>query len=127
MGNEIMDLDQLAAYLQRDAREIDKMANRGKLPGRKVAGQWRFARAEINHWLEKQLPGYDDSQLTALESSGSTPAPEGEPVISAMLSENCIAVPLRASTRASVFRELVQVAEQSFQVYDPDAIVSALQ
>src|SRR5204863_3094477 len=36
-------------------------------------------------------------------------------------------VPLRAATRASVLRELVKLAEQSWQVYDPDALLDALQ
>ena len=31
MGNEVMDLEQLASYLQRDVREVTKMANRGWL------------------------------------------------------------------------------------------------
>lgn len=126
MGNDTMDLQQLAVYLKRDVREVHKLADRGQLPGRKVAGQWRFARAEINHWLETQMPSYDDRQLTALESSGSLPAPPGERVISTMLSESCMAVPLRAATRKSVLRELVQLAEQSWQVYDPEAVLEAV-
>src|SRR5262245_17629408 len=127
MGNESMDLDQLAAYLRRDVRDVHKLADRGHLPGRKVAGQWRFARTEINHWLEGQLPRYDDQQLTALESSGSVPPKAGEPVISALLSEKCIAVPLPAKTKSSVLRELVHLAEQSFEVYDSAAILEALE
>jgi PTS system nitrogen regulatory IIA component len=35
-------------------------------------------------------------------------------------------VPLAASTRASVLKELVRLAEQSGQVYDPDAILTAI-
>ena len=68
MGSDMMDVDQLAAYLRRDVREVGKLASRGRLPGHKVGGEWRFARAEINHWLESQLPGYTDEELTALES-----------------------------------------------------------
>jgi len=127
MGNEMMDLDQVAIYLQRDAREIHKLANRGHLPARKVGGEWRFARTEINHWLEQQLPGYDDRQLTALESSGSAPASEGEPVIALLLSEECMAVPLKATTKSSVLRQLVQLSEQSYQIYDSEAILTAVQ
>src|SRR5262249_60870429 len=112
---------------QREGREVPKLANRGQLPGRKVGGEWRSARTEINHWLEQQLPGYDDRQLTALESSGSAPAPEGEPVLSIMLSEACMAVPLRASTKASALRQLVQLADQSFQVFDSAAVLTAVQ
>jgi PTS system nitrogen regulatory IIA component len=44
-----------------------------------------------------------------------------------LLPQACCAVPLPASTRASVLRELVRLAEQSWQVYDPDAILEAVQ
>src|SRR5262249_54395240 len=118
---------QLAAYLQRDVREVSKLASRGQLPGQKVAGQWRFARAEINHWLETQLHGYDESQLTALESGTACGVlAEQQPPLAAMLSEASVAVPLAATTRASVLKELVTLAEQSWQVYDPEAVLEAI-
>ena len=84
MGNDMMDLDQLAVYLHRDVREVSKLASRGYLPGHKVAGEWRFARAEINHWLETQLPGFTDKQLNDLESRHNGGATE-EILISALL------------------------------------------
>jgi PTS system nitrogen regulatory IIA component len=121
----MMDLTQLASYLQRDARELNKLASRGHLPGQKVKGEWRFARAEINHWLETQLHSYSDQQLTALETAGDRSADQ-EPLIAELLSEACMAVPLGASTRSSVLRELVALAEQSWQVYDPSAILEAI-
>jgi PTS system nitrogen regulatory IIA component len=123
MGSDMMDLDQLASYLQRDVREVSKMASRGYIPGHKVSGEWRFARAEINHWIETQLHGYTEQQLEALESH----APETEgPLLTSLLSEASIAVPLAASTKASVLKELVVLAEQSWQVYDPGAILEAI-
>ncbi|HXG10462.1 MAG TPA: PTS sugar transporter subunit IIA [Gemmataceae bacterium] len=121
----MMTLDQLAAYLQRDVREVSKMASRGYLPGQKVKGEWRFARAEINHWLETQLPSYTEQQLTALETAGDRSA-DPEPMLAELLPEACVAVPLAATTRASVLRELVALAERSWQVYDPDAILQAI-
>src|SRR5271166_2274824 len=105
MGGETMDMEQLAAYLQRDVREVGKLASRGHLPGHKVGGEWRFARAEINHWIETQLPAYTEQQLAHLESA--TGESDGEPLLAGLLSEACMAVPLAASTRASVLRELV--------------------
>src|SRR6516225_5822752 len=116
MGSDMMDMEQLAAYLRRDVREVGKLASRGHLPGHKVSGQWRFARAEINHWLETQLPGFTDQQLTAMEASHA-PAGDQEPLVSALLSQASIAVPLAATTRSSVLRELVRLAEQTWQVY----------
>jgi PTS system nitrogen regulatory IIA component len=122
MASEMMDMGQLAAYLQRDVREVGKLASRGHLPGHKVGGQWRFHRAEINHWIETQLPVYNDKQLAALETAGGT----DEPLLAGLLCEACMAVPLLAATRASVLKELVNLAEQSWQVYDPAAILEAV-
>jgi PTS system nitrogen regulatory IIA component len=124
MPNEVMTLEQVASYLQRDVREVSKLANRGYLPGHKVGGQWRFARAEINHWIETQMHAYTEQELTVLE--GKPAEGDAGPLISALLSEATIAVPLRASTRASVLKELVNLAEQTWQVYDPEAILHAI-
>src|SRR5947209_16959390 len=114
-SGDMMDMEQLAAYLQRDVREVGKLASRGHLPGHKVSGQWRFARAEINHWIETQLPAYTEKQLTDLELAQKGGA---EPLVTGLLARDCVAVPLAASTKASVLKELVTLAEQSWQVYD---------
>lgn len=123
MGNDMMDVEQLADYLKRDVREVNKMASRGYLPGQKIAGQWRFAKVEINHWIETQLHSYTEEELTALESHG-----EGstDPWLASLLSPACISVPLPARTRGAVLRELVKAAEQTWQVYDPQTILEAI-
>jgi PTS system nitrogen regulatory IIA component len=123
---ESMTIEQVANYLQRDIREVNKLASRGHLPGQKVGGVWRFNQAEINHWIETQMHGYSEEELAALESGDGSAAQE-EPLLTALLSEATISVPLNASTRGAVLRELVRVAEQSWQVYDPDAILQAIQ
>ena len=125
MGNDMMDLQQLATYLQRDLREVSKLASRGHLPGHKVAGEWRFHPAEINHWIETQLPDYTEQQLSAIERFGGRDT-DNEPLISDLLSQETMAVPLPAGTRASALRELVRLAELSWQVYDPKAILEAI-
>jgi excisionase family DNA binding protein len=44
----------LAAYLSVDEKTIYRLVGRGKLPGFKVAGSWRFRRNDIDEWIEKQ-------------------------------------------------------------------------
>src|SRR5438309_8281083 len=124
MGNDMMDLNQLATYLQRDAREVSRMASRGYLPGHKISGEWRFHPAEINHWIETQMHAYTEQELTALE--GEPGQVLEQPMLSALLTEATMGVPLRASSRASVLKELVHLAEQSWQVYDPEAVLEAI-
>ena len=126
MGSEMMDLEQLADYLQRDLREVSKLASRGHLPGHKVSGQWRFARAEINHWIETQMHAYTEQELTALEAGTARGQLDHQPLVSALMSETIMAVPLLAGTRESVLRELVKLAENSWQVYDSAALLQAI-
>jgi PTS system nitrogen regulatory IIA component len=121
---ETLDINQLAAYLSRDAREVGKLADRGVLPGRKVGGAWRFARAEINHWLEGRLHEYTEPELESLESAHAESA--DEPLLGTLLAVERVAVPLPASTRASVLRELVKAASSAWFVYDPEAVHAAL-
>jgi nitrogen PTS system EIIA component len=124
MGNDTMGLAELATLLNRDQRELDKLASRGQLPGRKVGGAWRFASAEIQQWLEGEMPGFDDEQLKGIEEAHPEPA---EPLVTQLLAPDCVEVPLQARTSASVPRAMVRLAEQSWQVYDPEAIYGAVQ
>ena len=121
---EILDIEQAASFLSRDVREVGKLANRGVLPGRKVNGEWRFARAEIKHWLESRLHEHTEEELRALESAHA--AEVAEPLLANLMNETTTAVPLAATTRASVLRQLVKLAEASWHVYDPDAVHAAL-
>src|SRR5438552_17969222 len=113
MNDDMMNLEQLAKYLERDMREIRKLLSRGRVPGHKVGGEWRFARAEINHWIETHLHSYTEKQLSAVEELGGHTA-DGALLIANLLSEASVAVPLPAATKASVLRELVSLAEQSW-------------
>jgi nitrogen PTS system EIIA component len=126
MENEVMDLQQLAAYLRRDVREVTKLASRGYLPGKKVGGEWRFASSEINYWIETQMHAFTEAELAALEQRGGITSLMAEPLVSSLLAESTVAVPLAASTKASALKELVILAEQSWQVYDTDALWSAV-
>ena len=124
MENEVMDLEQLAAYLERDVREVAKLVNRGRLPGKKIGGEWRFSTSEVNYWIETQMPDLSAEELEALEQRGASA--DIEPLVFSLLSERTVAVPLPASTRASVLRELVALAEGSWQIYDPTALHDAI-
>jgi PTS system nitrogen regulatory IIA component len=119
-----MDIEQLASYLSRDVREVGRLASRGDIPGRKVGGEWRFARAEINHWITNRLHECSPEELAALESAHA--ASTEEPLLANLLRESTISVPLPATTRSSVLREMVKLAEQSWVVYDADAVLEGI-
>jgi len=129
MPDEDFDIERLAAYLHLDASQVSKLAERGKLPGRKVGGAWRFSSAEIHHWLEDQIGLSDAEELLrveeALDRSGSTEAEE--PVsIAESLPQAAIEIPLGARTKNSVITSMAELAARSGWLWDPAKIVDAV-
>jgi hypothetical protein len=48
---EVMNAGQAGQFLQVDEAVVVEMAEAGKLPGRKLATEWRFSRAALVDWL----------------------------------------------------------------------------
>lgn len=55
-----MTVAELAEYLQLSRAKLYAMAQSAEIPCSKVAGQWRFSRAEIDAWMRKLRPGTSD-------------------------------------------------------------------
>jgi PTS system nitrogen regulatory IIA component len=121
--NDTMSLAQLSVYLQRDARDVERLAARNKIPGRKAGGKWRFHRREINQWLDHSLSRLSCQELTGIEAGVGGGS---ELLLTHLLPEKLIALPLLARTRASALKSLVEVAGRSGQVYLPHALHDAI-
>jgi len=125
-SHELFTLDELARHLGRDRREIEKLVNRGRIPGRKVAGEWVFVQAEITHWLESEMRAYSSPELAELESSQQSPELQAAAPVASLLSVQTIAIPLEARTKRSVLESLVELAGQTWQVWEPAAVLNAV-
>lgn len=53
MNNDILTMQELAAYLKLNEKTAYRLASEGKLPGFKVGGSWRFKREDIERWIEE--------------------------------------------------------------------------
>ncbi len=124
MPYQNMTLPELARHTGIDARELERLASRGGLPGRQVGGQWRFNRAQLLDWLQREMhTQLSPRQLTSLATATS---PDAVP-LSGMLALDAIELHFSARSRASVAREIVAVAERTGLVYDPDELIGRLQ
>ncbi len=45
---------EVALLLQVDEKTVYRLTHKGVLPGFKVAGSWRFKRADMDAWVERQ-------------------------------------------------------------------------
>ena len=53
---EVLSVEQAARFLQIEEALVVELAERGKLPGRKLGTTWRFARAALIAWLSAAEP-----------------------------------------------------------------------
>lgn len=125
MPHEEMNEKQVAAYLHMDLRELLKLASRGKIPCRKVAGVFRFRKSDVGHWVESQMPLFGKERLDGIEKGVSAHhgLDENAMIVSLLIPAGGLAAPLEARTRDSVLRELVDLADRAGLVYSKSDLV----
>jgi len=129
MAQDDFDIDRLAAYLHMMPSAVLRLAERGKLPGRRVGGEWRFSAAEIHHWLENRIGLSDEEELAQMESAlgrSVGTAASGEVSIADLLKIEAIEVPLAARTRNSVITRMTELAARTHLLWDPEKMAEAV-
>ncbi len=126
MSKTFYTADELAQELGRDRREIEKLASRGQIPGRRVADEWRFSHVEITQWLEQELRHFDADDLAQLEHSQQSGELNNQIPIADLLTVETVQVPLDAGTKPSVLRAMVEVAGRTWQIFEPAKVLEAV-
>lgn len=50
-ADDVMTIDELAAYLKLSKSSLYQFARAGKVPGVKIGEQWRFQKSAIDEWM----------------------------------------------------------------------------
>ena len=56
MNDEILTIQEIANFLKIKEKTAYDLAAKGKLPGFKVGGSWRFRRSDIETWIDAKTP-----------------------------------------------------------------------
>lgn len=124
---EDLDISRLAEYLHLTPDQVNRMAVRGRLPGRRVGGQWRFSEAEIHHWLEDRIGASDLDELSKVQRVIDRVAQDSvERPLAELCTRETVAVPLNARTRGSVIRSMCDLATRSGLLWDAATMVEAV-
>jgi PTS system nitrogen regulatory IIA component len=126
-----MTLEDFAKYVGLDARDVRRLAERGKLPCQRVAGRWRFNRAKVTEWLQQEMLtlDLDEPRLRAIEKAMSEAGMRDvkEHLVTARMSIEGIDLALPARTKSSVLLELVTLAGRTGLLWDESGLLRALQ
>ena len=128
MPSKDFDIDSLATYLHLTPAQVARMTERGRLPGRKIGGQWRFSEAEIHLWFEERIGVSDAEELQRVESVLDRRAGESSTAvcIAELLPVEAVAVPLVARTNHSVIDKMTQLAADTGRLWDPEKMAAAV-
>lgn len=126
-----MSLEEFAKHVAMDVREVRRLADRGKLPGHKIGGQWRFNRARVTEWLQQEMHTLDEARLIAVEramsDAGVDDVDDSGMVMTDLIDLDGVDVAFPARTRASVLRELVKLADRTGLLYDGGGLLQAVE
>lgn len=129
MSTQDLDVNELAAYLHLTPAQVSKMADRGKLPGRRIAGQWRFSQAEVHSWLEQRIGASNSEELMQVQQVvdrwSDRTSSVGE--LSQLLHSEAIEIPLAARTSTAVVRRMCELAERTGMLWDTTRMAEAVQ
>lgn len=64
--DEILTIDEVAAYLKAGKRTVYRLAASGQIPAFKLGGTWRFHSGELDQWIASRI-----SKVVEGKSSGS--------------------------------------------------------
>lgn len=129
MPYQNMSLEDFARHVGMALPEVEKLAARGKLPGEKVGGRWRFNRARVTEWLQQEMPSLSERRLMEVERAMSSHDPDAPRIhiLTGLMSVDGIDMNLRAGSRSSVLRELAELAERTDLLYDKDGLLEAIE
>lgn len=64
-ADEILTLDEVAAYLKAGKKTVYRLAQQGQIPAFKLGGTWRFRRAELHRWMADQTSAQATAPMAA--------------------------------------------------------------
>ncbi len=128
MGSETMSMKEVCRYLNLSEKEVLRRIHSEGLPAFKLGGVWRFRKIEVDDWLQRSMGRLSSERLSELEHGVSFTGRKDKlvPLVGPLVREDAISTSLQARSGTSVLKELVELAEKTGLVYDPDALLKAL-
>ena len=82
---------------------------------------------EITRWLEQEMRDYSGAELRNVEISQQSQDICPDLPVSSLLHPETVAVPLQARTKRSVLESLLELAGETWQIWSPSEILTAIQ
>jgi len=113
-NNDILTIEEVAAYLRVSERTVYEWAQKGDIPCGKLGAAWRFKRSEIENWVDRRLSG--------------KPRPVTVPTsvaIDSVLTQERTVI-LRHRNKTDILNELITVLASAPQMCDREQLAESI-
>lgn len=129
MSRETWSLEEAAAHIHMDARELLHAAQRGEIEAVCRGDTYFFLHRTLDEWAQRQVlaesPRALDEQHDAMVAEDRA-ASRSTWRVASLLTPEGVELDLPSKTRAGALRDLTDLAERTGRVYDPDALYREL-
>ena len=122
MPHSLLNLAEAAAYLHLDPTDVRALATHGEIPCERRGDDLLFRRGELKNWSSQRILGLRGKHLHDYHSRGVLhphDLSDHAAILTDLSNPAHLEPHLTARTRASVFRQVVDLAEKTGLLYDP--------
>ena len=130
MPHREMTLDELSAYLHVSREDLAQLVRRGEIPFERKGDRVVFRRTEIDAWASQRLLGSTRESLRHFHRQSSAKEHDlsrQHSIIAELCRREFIEPALTCRTRASVLREMVDLAAKTGLLYDPADLLKSIE
>jgi excisionase family DNA binding protein len=123
-------VEEVARYLHLERDDVERLVHERDIPFERHGDRLVFRKVEIDSWASPRILKTEGRQLAEYHAKTSRqvrPLVQGEAVVSDLVQPASINAALSAKTRASVLREMVELAERTGSLLDKEALLEGLE
>ena len=127
MPHKTFNLDEVAHYLHLRADEVQRYVQERVIPYEERGGRLVFKRNEIDTWASRRILGATEKRLKTYHRQSSAQVAQQHTIVPELMRAEFIDPALASRTKASVIRDMVQLAERTELVNDAADLVRSLE
>jgi nitrogen PTS system EIIA component len=130
MSFQVFNLAAVADYLHLTPEDVEQRVKNREIPFEKRGDRLVFRKTEIDQWASPRILGLSSDHLATYHQKSTFQTRNllpHEAILPDMLTAGAIAPALTSKTKASVLRDLVEVADQTGKLFDPPTLMSSLE
>ena len=129
MPYRVFNLKEAAEFLHLTEEQVERLARSGELPCERQGGRLVFRHQAIDEWASQQVLGYSDEKLSEFHRRSSAKyydLSQDAAIISTLIKPEWIEPNLRCRTKASVIKEMADLADRTGLVCYPAELHASL-